>query len=334
MNWALIGASTIARQFLIPAIRSVAGHQATWVVSGSADHAKNFADEENIPNATTALDQALADPSVDAVYISSTNEKHHPQALAAIAAGKHVLCEKPLAMTLDEAREMIEAAENAGVHLATNHHLRCAGSHRAIRQLIKDGKIGDVLSIKVYHAVSLPEHLRGWRLDNPNAGGGVVLDMTVHDTDTIRYHLQEDPISVVAEAASSGMGQGVEDSAIAIMSMPSGAQVMSHVSFGHAFGKTGIEVQGTKGAIYGTGVIAQTPAGDVHLVTADGEQEITFPRHDLYEQVLKEFDAAVNGQPHQGATGEDGLKSLAVALAVREAASTGQRQILNYGVSQ
>lgn len=334
MNWALIGASTIARQYLIPAIRSFEGSEATWVVSGSESHATQFAADEGIANAATDLEQALADPSVDAVYISSTNEKHHAQALAAIASGKHVLCEKPLAMSLAEAREMIDAAKAAGVHFATNHHLRCAGSHRAIRQLIADGRIGEVLSVKISHAVSLPEHLRGWRLDNPGAGGGVVLDMTVHDTDTIRYHLGEDPVSVVAEAASSGMGQGVEDSAMAIMTMASGIQVLSHVSFGHPFGKTGVEIHGTKGAIYGKGVIAQTPAGDVTHVTADGTEEIPFPRHDLYEQVLTEFTAAVNGQPHQGATGEDGYKSLAVALAVRDAATTGQRQHLNYGEPQ
>ena len=330
MVWALIGASTIAGQYMIPAIRAQ-GSDAAWVVSGSASHGASFAETQGVARSTTDLSEALADPAVSAVYISSTNEKHHAQALAAIAAGKHVLCEKPLAMTLDEAREMIVAARDAGVHFATNHHLRCAGSHRAIRQLIVDGKIGDVVSVKVSHAVSLPGHLRGWRLDNPGAGGGVVLDMTVHDTDTVRFHLGEDPVSVVAETAATGMGAGVEDSAMAVMSMPSGVQVFSHVSFHHPFGKTAVEIHGTKGAIHARGVIAQVPAGEITLVTEAGEQEIQFARHDLYEQVLKEFDAAVLGAPHSGATGEDGLKSLAVALAVRKAAATGERQYLNYG---
>ena len=90
----------------------------------------------------------------------------------AIAASKHVLCEKPLAMTPAEAAEMVRAAEAAGVVFATNHHLRNAGAHLAIRDLIATGRIGRVLSLRVFHAVHLPPHLQGWRINNAGAGGG------------------------------------------------------------------------------------------------------------------------------------------------------------------
>ncbi len=331
MNWALIGASTIASQFMIPAMRAQAGGSVGWVVSGSEARAKEFAAANQVPNATTDMAQALADPSVDAVYISSTNEKHHAQAMAAIAAGKHVLCEKPLAMSLADARQMIDAAASAGVYFATNHHLRCAGSIRAMRALIDAGEIGEVRSVRVFHAVHLPEHLRGWRLDNPGAGGGVVLDMTVHDTDTVRFLLRDDPVSVTAEVANSGMSTGVEDSAMSVWTMSSGIQVFSHVSFNHPFGQSGIEIQGSKGAIHALGVISQTPRGDIRLMTDEGQRDITFDTRDLYETVLEEFYKAVQTGEHAGATGEDGFKSLAVALAVRASAHTGTRQTLTYG---
>ena len=90
---------------------------------------------------------------IDAVYISTTNEKHFPQAMAAIAAGKHVLCEKPLAMSVADAVTMVRAADKAGLVFATNHHLRNAGSHIAIRDLIASGRIGEILSARVMHAV-------------------------------------------------------------------------------------------------------------------------------------------------------------------------------------
>ena len=86
MVWALIGASTIAGQYMIPAIRAQ-GSDAAWVVSGSASHGASFAETQGVARSTTDLSEALADPAVSAVYISSTNEKHHAQALAAIAAG-------------------------------------------------------------------------------------------------------------------------------------------------------------------------------------------------------------------------------------------------------
>ncbi len=331
MNWALIGASTIASQYMIGAIRSQKDGTIGWVVSGSAKHAEAYAQDHSIPNWTTNLSDALSDASVDAVYISSTNEKHHDQALAAIAAGKHVLCEKPLAMNAADAAEMVRAAKDAGVVFATNHHLRASGSHGAIRALIADGKIGRVLSLRIFHAVELPENLRGWRLDNPAAGGGVIPDITVHNADTARFLLGEDPVSVVAQMASTGLGQGVEDSAMSVWAMPSGAMVFSHESFTHPFAGSGLEVHGTEGSIFARGIMTQNPVGTIELVTAAGTTKIAYDLANLYENVIANFNASVAGAALPSASGTDGVKSLAIALAVREAARTGTRQTVAYG---
>lgn len=331
MNWALVGASTIAADYMINALRSVDGGQINWVVSGSEDHARGYAKAHDIPQATTSLYEMLADTAVQAVYISSTNEKHHAQALACIAAGKHVICEKPLAMTLAEAAQMVGSAQAAGVQFATNHHLRCSGSHRAIRALIASGRIGRVLSLRVHHAVYLPPHLQGWRINDASAGGGVIPDITVHDADCVRFLLGEDPVSVVAQAASSGMGAGVEDSVMSVWSMPSGAMVMAHESFTHRYAGSGIEVHGTEGSIFARGVMTQAPVGEVELVTAAGRETVPYPGHDLYVQAVRQFADAVAGKGQPAADGRDGVKSLAVALAVREAARTGTRLRVNYG---
>ena len=327
MRWALIGASTIAAQHMIGALRG-AGQDLAAVVSTTAARARDFADSHGIPVASAQLDAVLADPGTQAVYISSTNEKHHDQALAAIAAGKHVLCEKPLALTLAEAAEMVRAARQAGRVFATNHHLRCAGSHRAIRDLIAGGRIGRVLSLRLFHAVHLPPHLQGWRIDNPGAGGGVIPDITVHDADVARFLLGETPVSVVAEMTASGMGQGVEDSAMSVWTMPSGAMVQSHESFTHPFAGSGLEVHGTEGSIFAKGVMTQQPVGEIALVSAKGHEAVAYPGHSLYLQAVQDFLSAVAGQGSPAATGEDGIASLAVALAVREAARTGQRQFV------
>ena len=86
-----------------------------------------------------------------------------------------------------------------GVVFATNHHLRNAGSHLAIKELIRSGRLGSVRSIRIFHAVMLPPQLQGWRIDNASAGGGVIPDIVVHDADTVRFHLDEDPKEVVKE---------------------------------------------------------------------------------------------------------------------------------------
>lgn len=330
MHWSLVGASTIAAQFMIGAFRAN-GHQIASVVSRDADRGRRFAADHAIPASHTTLAPALADPGTDAVYISTTNEKHHAQALAAIAAGKHVLCEKPLGMTLDQAQEMVAAARARGVTFATNHHLRCSGSHRAVRALIAAGRIGRVLSLRLFHAVHLPPALQGWRIDNPAAGGGVIPDITVHDADVARFLLGEDPVSVVAQMAASGMGQGVEDSAMSVWAMPSGAMVFSHESFTHPFAGSGFEVHGTEGSVFARGVMTQRPLGEVTLVTAAGPESVPFAGHDLYTQGVAEFAAACAGRGRPAASGEDGVKSLAVALAVRAAAASGTRQAVHYG---
>lgn len=330
MRWALAGASTIAEQHMIGALRA-AGQDVATVVSNSDARARSFAAAQGIPAATTDLNAALSDQGIDAVYISSTNEKHFAQAMAAIAAGKHVLCEKPLGMMLDEAAEMVRAAEAAGLVFATNHHLRCSGSHRAVRELICGGRVGRILSLRLFHAVHLPENLRGWRINDSGAGGGVIPDITVHDADVARFLLGEDPVTVVAQSSSSGMGEGVEDSAMSVWSMPSGVMVFSHESFTHPFAGSGLEVHGTEGSIFARGVMTQMPVGEIELVTKAGRESVPFSPHNLYVQAVQQFADAVAGQGQVAASGRDGIKSLAVALAVRDAAKTGSRLHVNYG---
>lgn len=331
MNWIFVGASTIASQHMIEAVRAQENNDVTWIVSGSPARAAGWAKEHNIANSTSSLTEALADDSASCVYISSTNEKHHSQAMKAIAAGKNVLCEKPLGLSVQEAEEMASSALEYGVVFATNHHLRCSGSHRVMRELIRSGEIGRVLSVRIHHAVHLPENLQGWRIDSAEMGGGVVPDITVHDADVARFLLDEDPYDVVAQLGESGMGKGVEDSCMSVWSMPSGAMVMAHESFTHPFAGTGLEIHGTKGSVFARDVMTQLPVGKVILRTARGERSISFPTHSLYHKGVAEFLAAVDGSGEPAATGVDGIKSLAIALAVRQSGRTGQKTTVDYG---
>lgn len=330
MRWGLIGASTIAEQHMIAALRDC-GETPAIVQSATLGRAQEFAAKHSIPDATDNIAQILSDPSISAVYISSTNEKHFSQAMESISAGKHVICEKPLAMRLEDAKAMVIAAEKSNLCFATNHHLRCSGSHRKIREIIRSGAIGNVLSLRIHHAVHLPETLRGWRINNPAAGGGVIADITVHDADVARFVLDEDPTSVVAHSTASGMGQGVEDSCMSIWDFPSGAMVFAHESFTHPFAGSGLEVHGTKGSVFAQGVMTQQPVGKITLASERGVEEISFSAHNLYRQAVADFLSAVRGDGTPAATGWDGVKSLAIALSVQEAAQTGKKTPVNYG---
>lgn len=332
IRWGLIGASTIAREYMAGAIRAQGDGEVSAVMSSSAERAKSYAAENGIGHAFSNIDDLLAS-DIDAVYISTTNELHLPQALAAASAGKHVLCEKPLALSSADARQMVEACREAGVVLGTNHHLRNAGAHRAMREAIAAGRIGEPVAARVFHAVYLPAHLQGWRLQRPEAGGGVVLDITVHDADTLRFVLGENPAEVTAFTHAMGMaGAGLEDGAMCVWRFNSGLLAQSHEGFTTAYAGNGFEVHGTEGSLIAKGVMTQKPAGSVVLHTAQGEEELNFDRDDLYARSLNHFHAAIRGEGKPAATGEDGVWSLACAEAALESARKGRAVQIEPGI--
>ena len=324
LRWGLIGTSTIAAQHMIGAIRANGGEIAA-IMSASADRAATFAREHAIPRSTSRLDDLLGSDDIDAVYISTTNELHRDQVLAAANAGKHVLCEKPLSLTLDDARAMVARCRERGLVMGTNHHLRNAATHRAMREAIKAGRIGRPLFARVFHAVYLPPHLQGWRIHKPEAGGGVILDITVHDADTLRFVLDNEPVAVTAMTSQGGMGrESLEDGVMGVLRFASGLLAQCHDAFTTRYATTGFEVHGDAGSLIGTDCMTQMPKGNVMLRTKDGERQLSIAHENLYVRSVRLFQDAVAGRGSPAATGEDGIKSLSVALATREAARTGR----------
>lgn len=324
LRWGIIGAGTIGREWMAAAIAGQPDSELLAVASSDPERARRFASELGIPRAHATVDDLLTDPEIDVVYISTTNEWHAPQTLAAAAAGKHVLCEKPLALSLRDAEAMIGGCEAAGVILGTNHHLRNAATHRTMRNLIAEGAIGEVLAARVFHAVFLPLHLQGWRVQRAESGGGVILDITVHDVDTVRFVLDDEIAVVTAMTAAQGMAApGLEDAVMGVFRMQRGALVQFHDAFTarHAF--TGFEVHGSEGSLYGRDVMTQQPIGTVTLRRDDREEAIPIAHENLYARSVRLFNAAVRGEGEPAATARDGLRSLEGALAAREAARTG-----------
>lgn len=331
IGWGLIGASTIASEHMIGAIRAQAGHDVVAVASSNRERGRKFAAQHEIDASYDSVDALLADPRVAVVYISTTNELHRDQVLAAAKAGKHVLCEKPLALAVDDAMRMAAACKAAGVVMATNHHLRNAATHRRIRQLIGDGAIGKPLFARVFHAVYLPPHLQGWRLDKPQAGGGVILDITVHDVDTLRFLLDAEPVEAVGMTQSASLAkEGLEDGAMSVLRFDNGVLAQLHDAFTVKFGGNGIEVHGESGSIVGRNVMTQRGVGELVLRNADGEHAVAVEHENLYVRGVAAFCAAMRGEGQPAATAEDGIRSLNAALAVVQACRTGvAAQIVN-----
>jgi 1,5-anhydro-D-fructose reductase (1,5-anhydro-D-mannitol-forming) len=325
LRWGLAGASDIAATRMIPAMRRL-GHQITGVSSATEGHAAEYAQQHDIAYYTSSFDQLVAREDVDAVYVSSINRLHYSQTLRAAAVGKHVLCEKPVALNLADAWSMVRACEEAGVVFGVNHHLPCSGTHREIRRLVASGAIGQPLGVRVFHAVQLPERLATWRLTDPAAGAGVPLDITVHDAAVLNGLLGQ-PVDAVALSTRQGhWDAAVDDAIMTVIRYAGDVLAQTHDAFTVRFAGTGLEVHGTEGSIVARDVMTQDPVGSVLLRDSSGERDLDIPdRRDLYEVALEEFACAVQEKGQPAVTGIDGVRALAVALAVQEAAGAGAR---------
>lgn len=328
-GWGLVGASDIAAQSLVPAIRAQPDSRVIAVHSRSPERGAAYAGQHGIERAYDRLADLLADPQVDAVYVSTTNDRHAGEVLAAARAGRHVLCEKPLATDLDDARAMVAACHEAGVVLATNHGRRHEPAVRELRRLVRDGRLGTVLAARTSTGTLLPERLRGWRLGDPSAGAGVVLDLVVHEADTLRFVLDEEVAEVTALTASQGMGSnGVEDSVAGALRLRGGALVSYTCAFDQPYGENGTAVLGSEASA----VLRRGEPTVLLLSDADGETRVPLPEAPpVGELTVRAFESALRGEGEPTATGVDGLRSLEVALAALESAQTGRTVVVAGG---
>jgi 1,5-anhydro-D-fructose reductase (1,5-anhydro-D-mannitol-forming) len=286
LGWAIAGTGAIARSRMAPAI---ARHgRIVAVVSESAERARDFAAATGAARARTTLEEALADEAVEAVYVGTTNEQHAEQAIACLRAGKHVLCEKPLALTLEDADAMIAAAEAAGRMLAVNHHLRASPALEALKTQI--AAIGTPRLIRMFHRCHVrPERSANWRFTDPARGAGAILDLSTHTADAIRYITGREIAAVTGHAAPDG----IELSVAGTMRLDDGTLVSFADWYSPQPTASAIEVHGEGGTLTADGVL-------------DGRDGTP------YERTVELFSA---GAP--AATAADGRASLAVALALR-----------------
>jgi 1,5-anhydro-D-fructose reductase (1,5-anhydro-D-mannitol-forming) len=333
LHFGLLGASNIAASRMLPAF-AAAGIGVSGVYD-SEERRFRYWQDFGVGPLTTDLDEVLGS-DVDAVYISSRNDQHARQAIAAAEAGKHILVEKPIALTVADAKAMIAAADRHGVLLAVNHHLPGSPLHATTRRLVQEGRIGTILSARINHAVLLPEHLRGWRLSDA-PGAGVIMDITVHDASVLNPLFGTRPVHVSAIAVrQAGWNTGgTEDAVMTVIEYaPDGAGpprlAQTHDAFTVPGLSTYLEVHGDRGSIVVGDAMTQDTPGTVSVHDPDGIESVEVDcSADLYSIILESFVAGLRGDGKPTATGEDGLWALRVALAAAESTRTGRTVALD-----
>jgi 1,5-anhydro-D-fructose reductase (1,5-anhydro-D-mannitol-forming) len=311
------------------ALAHAPGGRPVAIVSSSSERGGQFARDYGL-RSFGSLEALLANGRVDAVYISTRNATHAPLALTAIGAGKHVLCEKPLATSERDAQAMIEAADAAGVVLAVDHHLRCAPATRTVRDLVATGVIGAVLSARLFHGTYLPQELRTWRLSASEPGAGAALDLTTHSADLLRFVVDAEVVEVMATTAQHGVSTGsIEDTIVGTWRFRNGLLASFHDSFALPGAVTSLELHGERGSLFVRDALADDPVATVTLRTGGKERVVeTGPARNLYVETVSRVNDAIAGRGSPAANGRDGLISLSVALASLRAARQRAVQVV------
>ncbi len=290
-----------------------------------ADQKQTLASRYNA-RAYTSLEALLAD--VDVVDVCTPTDTHHAIVLAAAAAGKQVLCEKPLARTLDQGKTMLAACERAGVHLLVGHVVRFFPEYALAKATVEQGKIGEVGVIRLKRAGFQPRRPDNWFLDYERSGG-MILDLMIHDFDYARW-VGGDVVSVFAKSSRIPDASAKGDYSQAILRHANGA--ISHVEGAWAYPPplfhTALEIAGAGGLI-------EHPVGssipiEVYLNTVDNADlpEIAIPKSPLvddpYVTEVKHFYNVLAGQATPRITAADALAALQIGLAAIESAHTNR----------
>jgi predicted dehydrogenase len=205
LRWGILGTANIGRAAVIPAIQSSINGEVVAVGSRSLEKASEFAARAGIPQAWGSYEEMLAANDIDAVYIPLPNSLHREWAVRAAQAGKHILCEKPLALNAAEVAEMQAAADAANVLLMEAFMYRFHPQTQRVQELVRRGEIGDLRMIRAGFTFKLtdPSNIR-YRAD---LGGGSLMDVGCYCVNFIRTIADEEPVSVQAQAdwASSGV---------------------------------------------------------------------------------------------------------------------------------
>ena len=333
IRWGILGAGKIAESQMAPAIAAAPGHELIAVTRRELDAALQFAERHGAPCAYDTTEALLKNDQIDAVYVATPPHLHARQTVQAAEAGKHVLCEKPMAMTTAEAREMIEACRANGVVLTICHYQRFNARHQRIRRLLEEGAIGQVTAARVNFSDRFPPQPGVWHHVPEISGGGPVMDLGIHCIDLLRY-LCGPAESVAALVETLVDRSPVADTATLLLRLAGGAQgvITSHwTTANHRPERTnGLEICGTEGSIAAAPISAKDSAGSLQVFTADGTRDYSVepggPRPHV--ALLEAFGAAFVGDGPNPIPGEEGLAGLAVVEAASESTRSGQRVAL------
>ncbi len=307
VNFGVIGAGGIALRKTIPGMLKAKNCRLVAVMDPV--DVENVAATFGVPRAYTREKDLLADPDVQAVYIASPVRYHLRQVEAAARAGKHILCEKPLARNVEEARRAVAACRKHKVFLQEGYMMKFHGAHQVIKQLVDDGRLGKLVYMRAQLSCWYPPIEGAWRQHPRSGGGGALIDMASHLFDLLEYFAG--PIRrVVAMIGNLVHPYRSEDASTTLLEFRSGAHATIDCFWciPDEACRTRLELYGSRGAVLTEGTVGQSKGGKVEGIFDLGQagydaaqdkdvvrkfQTVKFPRVDPYRAECEYFAECV-----------------------------------------
>ncbi|MBZ4412620.1 Gfo/Idh/MocA family oxidoreductase [Myxococcus sp. XM-1-1-1] len=313
LGWAVVGCGLVAREYVIPALQGARNARLVALCDSDAEALMRIPADDVVRH--TALEAALADRSVEAVYIATPNHLHAAMTEACAAAGKHVLCEKPMAITAQDGLRMLSACRRAGVHYATAFDQRHHAAHRKLRTLVKEGVLGTLTQARIHYACWLPADWApdNWRIDPERAGGGAMIDLAPHGLDLLEVVLGDEWQSLVAMTQRRVHDYAVDDGAVLMGQFRGGALGVLQVAYNcpDAYPRRTLELIGTRARALAYKTMGQTPGGTLSLTDATTGEQTWLPlspdedQSPFRNQVEAFSDCVLDGRPQPFAPERD-----------------------------
>jgi 1,5-anhydro-D-fructose reductase (1,5-anhydro-D-mannitol-forming) len=329
VRWALLGPGRHANWFVAPQMKKAADTALAAVVSRDRERGEAFAQKFGIPKVYTSIDEVLSDSGIDAIYDATPDGLHVANTMAAAAAGKHILVEKPMAMSVRDAVDAIAACRRHNVKLGVVFNQRHEAVHQEARRMVLAGEIGDVklVHVQIPLRVLLPRLAPGssWRADPGMRYGGIAVSIGDHAHDTLAYIVgqQIDEVSIFTDATRD---EPPDDQVCGmILKLSKGAIGYAAASFATPFGRRPFEIHGTKGTLviensftYLTGG-GTDPTPSLTLIDETGSKTRPIPASESFRLEIEQFNRAILGQGEPMTPAADGLRILAIGAALYDA---------------
>ncbi|MFC5649106.1 Gfo/Idh/MocA family protein [Paenibacillus solisilvae] len=324
LRWGVIGCAGIAIGSVIPGIQQSETGEVVAIASRGISKAEETAAKLNIPKAYGSYEEILLDQEIDAIYIPLPNHLHMEWSIRAIEAGKHVLCEKPIALNAQEAQRMVDASRKAGVHLAEAFMYRNHPRYGEIKEIIKSGEIGEIRGIHgtfTFNNAGAKGNVR-YRKE---WGGGSIYDVGVYPISAARLLLGAEPEAVTVHALISPEHDNVDMMASGILEFPGNIALTFDCGMWAAFRNT-VEILGTEGRIEIPGAFVGNQ--DFIVYSKDGKREVTQPQLNQYSLQADEFARTVWGETAGKFAPEDAVANMKVVDACLKSAYSRTRVLI------